>query len=158
VARTKCVMMLVVEYDDEKTDDESVASALDGVMKFGLRELQQDMNHDYGIVVVDMTKGFYPSTQNPDNPQTPDCWIDLEDDASTIVGQPKPLRMQLYEDSYGGSVAVLNNAGDHMAQVSLDYFNNKLQAIIYADSEQPIAQHVIVEDVEVARAQASAES
>lgn len=48
----RCTLQIAVEYDETKTDAESIATALDKVLETGLAAAGSELKADYGAVEV----------------------------------------------------------------------------------------------------------
>lgn len=132
----KTVLMIVVEYDDKRTDPESIASAVDQVIECGLLSLRDELTADYGETLIGKT---YPSTQNPDHIHKPDIWFEQEDETDFQPSVGPPIRIGMAERVSGAEID-LNIAANNQAlgTVRVDYFADKLQVCIYTpDDDEP---------------------
>jgi hypothetical protein len=77
-----------------------------------------------------------------------DLTIDVADDA----GKAEPLRMRVRGDGCGISVEALNDHGQLLGGVSLDYHGNRLQGLVDAGwDNEPVVIHPICNEVATAR-------
>lgn len=123
----KAILCLVVEYDEQITDPESLATAVDRLLETALST--PDIFDDYG------------------NPHIFGCTtlegmrIPVRDDARPAA---KPLTVQVSEDAFGvGMTAFSADEGRELGKVVIDLHNRKLQALVYEPNvDNPAVVHV----------------
>jgi hypothetical protein len=77
-----------------------------------------------------------------------DLTVEVADDA----GEGPPLTMRVRGDGYGISVEVLNDHGQPLGGVALDYHGNRLQGLVDVGwDNEPAVIHPICTDVTAAR-------
>lgn len=136
MART--VFTLHVDYDPKKTDPEALATALDRLLETalstpGILEEYDDLTaHEFCPVTL--------------------ANLDLAVEVPDEAGEGGPLTMRVRGDGYGISVEALNDHGQPLGGVGLDYHSNRLQGLVDVGwDNEPAVIHPLCEDVSAAR-------
>lgn len=142
----KAVFAVAIEYDENKTDPEALATALDKVLELGIRE--SEMEEDYGWVKP-LGDGFQPVPLNPDHILRLEWTRHVKDDA--YPNKPG-LAMRARQDAYGITVEAVSDHGEVIGSITLDFHDNILSCLVFHHgSEEPDVNHKLSLDVNTLR-------
>lgn len=136
----RATLCVGVHYDDENTDPEALASALDSLLGTALST--PGILDDYGAVHFEE---FYSTQDYAGNYMHT---VNVLDQAHEKV---ESLPMRIEEDGCGVALRAIKPGTDETlgGTVILDYHDNRLRVVVFTadDEDNPIVSYVLVDDV-----------
>jgi hypothetical protein len=137
MAQKKCQLLVELSYDGDKTDPEGLATLLDTVVSTGLGATYEDCLSRHGSPKVG---AFLPMSRGNLRLQ-----VQVVDEAED--GCDRPLTVAVEGGQHGVYLTALNSLGQPLGSAGLDFYGNRLAALVEVGWDVEPVSIAITEDV-----------
>lgn len=146
----RALLTIAVDFDETKTDAESVAAGLDAMMETAFAMARAEFESDYGSITAGDFMVAAGATSLP--PLDLDVTIGIKDAGDETDTEEEELRVRIRRDAFGVCVDPLNDTGEPLGSVILDYHGNALKGVVVVGwDKEPSVIQLISADVRTQR-------